>query len=115
MRFTKRPNRSRLPASSRASSRVVCTVMSCAASAMHSSIVRTLWPTSRPMSHSVPISSSILRASDPSAADGQQDQQIDVGAGKQLAATVAAHRGQRHVAGHGMARPDILEQAIDQQ
>ncbi|MNR45022.1 hypothetical protein D3C85_1638310 [compost metagenome] len=58
-------NRVMLPASMRFSSSVVATVMSLAASCRHSSMVRTLWPTSRPMSHIAPMKSStkLLRLS----------------------------------------------------
>ena len=43
----------------------------------------------------------------------QQDQEVDVGAGEELPAAVAAHGGERHFARHCVARPEILEQAVD--
>ena len=49
----KRRKSGREPATSRCSSRLVRIVMSPAISVSHSAIVRTLWPTSRPMSHSI--------------------------------------------------------------
>ena len=86
----------RCRASSRASISVVMTPTSAALSCAHSSTVRTLWPTSRPMSQrNVTKRLDALRPAALGRARGTQQQDVDVGAAVQLAAAVAADRHER--------------------
>ena len=84
--------RSRRAAAPRSAS--VATLTSAALSRWQSSIVRTLWPTSRPMSHRNVRKRSMPASAVRDVALRQQDQHVDVGAGVQFAAAVAADRDQ---------------------
>jgi hypothetical protein len=45
---------------------------------------------------------------------GQQDQQVDVGPGIELAAAIAADGGQGQVLRHGQCRPDVPQHLVHQ-
>ena len=78
------------PASRRASNSVVATPRSASASCRQSSIVRTLWPVSRPMSQRKVRKRSSGAVQAAFVALRQQHHHVDVGAGQELAAAVAA-------------------------
>ena len=89
-------NSSRGPASRRASISVVATLdVGERSRAGSRRCVRTLWPTSRPMSQRKARKRSSARRPRRSRALRQQDHDVDVGTGMQLAAAVAADRDQR--------------------
>ena len=103
------------PPSSRASISVVATLTSAALSRWQSSIVRTLWPDLEadvPEEGEEPLDA-VVTARD--TALRQQDHHVDVGAGVQLAAAVAADGDQRHVAlaGAGMQAPRASQHEVD--
>ena len=104
------------PASRRASNRVVATLMSARLSRWQSSIERTLWPDlqadvpekgEESLDVRLPIGGVALR---------QQHHDVDVGAGVQFAAPVAADGDERQIAGEfaGVLHPGGAQRHIDQ-
>ena len=95
---------------------VVITLTSATLSAAHSSTVRTLWPTSRPMSQRKASSRSIAPRSGGVRRARHQQQDVDVGAEVQLAAPVASHRNQRpgDHRGDRVRAPRLAQHHIDE-